>query len=121
MSALPCASMNPSGGSSEASVAAPRQWTVFLSRTADKCQRKLDKPLRILLRDALMRLSIAPERLGERLSQPLTGVFSHHITYQGKEFRIAYQLCPETDTIMVLLIGPHENFYRKLRNLLYAS
>ena len=33
-----------------------RQWTLFLTRTADKCQRKLDKPLRIAIRDALLRL-----------------------------------------------------------------
>lgn len=99
----------------------PASWTLFLSRTADKCQRKLDKPLRIAIRDALLRLRLDPEGLGERLSQPLTSVFSHHITYKGKEFRIAYQLFPETESVMVLLIGPHENFYRKLKNMLYAS
>lgn len=99
----------------------PPQWTLFLTRTADKCQKKLDKPLRILIRDALLRLATDPENLGERLSQPLTSVLSHHITYKGKEFRIAYQLCAETETIVILLIGPHENFYRKLKNLLYAS
>jgi mRNA-degrading endonuclease RelE of RelBE toxin-antitoxin system len=97
------------------------QWTMFLTRTADKSQRKLDKPLRCVIRDALIRLCEDPERLGERLSQPLTSVFSHHVTYKGKEFRIAYQLSPETESIVILLIGPHENFYRKLKNLLYAS
>lgn len=118
MSAAPCPAIGPSDSNSSLSVSS---WTIFLSRTADKAQKKMDKPLRIALRDALMRLCLAPERLGERLSQPLTSVYSHHITYKGKEFRIAYQLCPETETIMVLLIGPHENFYRKLKNLLYAS
>ncbi|HEY9745040.1 MAG TPA: type II toxin-antitoxin system RelE/ParE family toxin [Oculatellaceae cyanobacterium] len=98
-----------------------RAWTIFLTRTADKCQRKLDKPLRVIIRDSLARLAQDPEHLGERLSQPLTSVFSHHITYKGKEFRIAYQLSPETESVVVLLIGPHENFYRKLKNLLYAS
>jgi mRNA interferase RelE/StbE len=99
----------------------PSQWSLVLTRTADKAQRKLDKPLRIVLRDALMRLCTDPEHLGERLSQPLTSVYSHHVKYQGKEFRIAYQLNPESETIVVLLIGPHENFYRNLKNLLYAS
>ena len=103
------------------SIQPEREWTLYLTRTADKAQKNLDKPLRILIRDALLRLCQSPERLGERLSQPLTTVFSHHITYKGKEFRIAYQLSPETDSVVVLLIGPHENFYRKLKNLLYAS
>ena len=98
-----------------------REWTLFLTRTADKCQKNMDKPLRVIIRDALMRLCQDPERLGERLSQPLTSVFSHHITYKGKEFRIAYQLSQETESVVVLLIGPHENFYRKLKNVLYAS
>lgn len=102
-------------------LSALRSWTIFLTRTADKYQKKLDKPLRLIIRDALLRLSQDPERLGERLSQPLTSVFSHHITYKGKEFRIAYQLSPETESVVILLIGPHENFYRKLKNLLYAS
>jgi mRNA-degrading endonuclease RelE of RelBE toxin-antitoxin system len=97
------------------------QWTLFLTRTADKGQRKLDKPLRIAIRDALLKLGQDPEHLGERLSQPLTSVFSYHITYKGLEFRIAYQLCLETESIVVLMIGPHENFYRKLKNLVYAS
>lgn len=108
-------------GQPDGEMSQTRQWTMFLSRAADKCQRKLDKPLRIAIRDALMRLCQDPERLGERLSQPLTSVFSHHLTYKGKEFRIAYQLSVETESIVVLLIGPHENFYRKLKNLLYAS
>ena len=108
-------------GQPDGRLASVSQWTLFLTRTADKCQRKLDKPLRIAIRDALVRLCQDPEHLGERLSQPLTSVFSHHITYKGKEFRIAYQLSPETESVVVLLIGPHENFYRKLKNLLYAS
>lgn len=98
-----------------------REWSLYLTRTADKAQKNMDKPLRVMIREALLRLAQNPEQLGERLSQPLTTVFSHHITYKGKEFRIAYQLSPETDSIVVLLIGPHENFYRKLKNLLYAS
>ncbi len=104
-----------------AAVMTPVQWTVYLTRTADKAQRKMDKPLRVIIRDALMKICTDPEHLGERLSQPLTSVFSHHITYKGKEFRIAYQLAPERESVVVLLIGPHENFYRKLKNLLYAS
>jgi mRNA-degrading endonuclease RelE of RelBE toxin-antitoxin system len=96
-------------------------WAVCLTRSADKAQRKLDKPLRIIIRDALLRLCSDPEHLGERLSQPLSSVYSHHVKYQGKELRIAYQLNPDTETIFVLLIGPHENFYRNLKNLLYAS
>ena len=98
-----------------------KRHSIFLTRTADKSQRKLDKPLRCLIRDALQRLEEDPEQLGERLSSPLTSVYSHHITYQGKEYRIAYQIFHDTETVMIILIGPHENFYRKLKQYLYAS
>lgn len=95
-------------------------YTLFLTRSADKAQRKLDKPLRALIRNALMRLLQYPFDLGEALRSPLGGVYSHHITYQGKEFRIAYQVDTQAQRLIVLLIGPHENFYRKLQNLLSA-
>src|SRR5271170_3568933 len=96
----------------------PPKWSLYLTRTADKAQRKLDKQLRIRIKEALLRLMEDPENLGERLSQPLTSVMSYHINYQGKEFRIGYYLCLETEQIVILLIGPHENFYRKLKNLI---
>lgn len=96
-------------------------WQLHLTRSADKVQSKLDKPLRIVIRDALLRLCQNPEQLGEKLSQPLTSVYSHHVKYQGREYRIAYKLLPESESIVVLLIGPHENFYKRLKNLVYAS
>lgn len=95
--------------------------SVLLTRSADKAQKKLDKPLRRLICEALQRICNSPEKVGERLSQPLTSVYSHHMTYQGKEYRIAYQFFPERESIVILLIGPHENFYKRLKNLLYAS
>lgn len=95
--------------------------TVFLTKTADKAQRKLDKPLRMLIRDALVRLSGDPASYGEQLTSPLSQVFSHHICYQGREFRVAYKIDGDSHSVMVLLIGPHENFYKRLKRLLYAS
>jgi mRNA-degrading endonuclease RelE of RelBE toxin-antitoxin system len=97
------------------------QHSIFLTRTADKAQRKMDKPLRIRIRDSIVRIAESPESLGERLSQPLTNVYSHHITYQGQEYRIAYQIDGDTQNVVILLIGPHENFYKRLKSLLYAT
>ncbi len=98
-----------------------RNRSVFLTRSADKSQRKLDKPLRERIRDSLLVIAENPESRGERLTSPLTGVFSHHINYKGKEFRIAYQITEDSESVVILLIGPHENFYRKLKQLLMAS
>src|SRR5262245_4751262 len=94
---------------------------LFLTRTADKSQKKLDKPLREKVKAALMEIMTNPLLKGEKLSQPLSMVYSHHIKYQGKEFRIAYQYEQDSDCVVVLLIGPHENFYKRVKNLVYAS
>ncbi|MEM0950683.1 MAG: type II toxin-antitoxin system RelE/ParE family toxin [Cyanobacteria bacterium P01_H01_bin.74] len=98
----------------------PITWQVFLTNTADKAQRKMDKPLRVKIKDAVLSLSHNPELQGEQLSQPLTNVYSRHIKYKGKEFRVAYQIVQETNSVIILLIGPHENFYKKLKNFIYA-
>ncbi|MBX2860023.1 MAG: type II toxin-antitoxin system RelE/ParE family toxin [Vampirovibrio sp.] len=98
-----------------------KQLLLYLSRTAHKSQKKLDKPLRRQVKDALLSIANDPLKAGKQLSTPLSGIYSHHITYQGKEFRIAYQIDVERECIWILMIGAHENFYRRLKNLLYAS
>ncbi len=97
------------------------QYSVLLSRSAVSAQKKWDKPLRLLLKTALEHLALNPKGLGEQLKQPLSMLRSHHVRYKGLEWRIGYQLNEETHTIYVILIGPHENFYRSLKNWLSSS
>lgn len=103
-----------------ATLTTEQPFSLLLTRSADKAQKKLDKPLRQKIKDALMRLIHAPFDLGEALKCPLTGTYSHHIKYQGREYRIAYQVDEAAERLVVLLIGPHENFYRKLKQLLFS-
>lgn len=85
-----------------------------------QAQKKLDKPLRRMLKAALERLAMAPGELGEQLRQPLSMLHSHHLRYQGLEWRIAYHIREEVKVVYVVLIGPHENFYRRVKKLLDA-
>jgi mRNA-degrading endonuclease RelE of RelBE toxin-antitoxin system len=94
---------------------------LVLTRTANKAQRKLDKPLRVRIKEALIDILSNPTQKGEKLSQPLTMVYSHHFQYKGTAFRIAYQYNHDSECVVVLLIGPHENFYKKVKQLIYAS
>lgn len=91
---------------------------ILLTHTADKSQRKLDKPLREKILMALKDITQCPDEKGEKLTQPLTGVYSYHVKYKGREFRIAYQYQEASDCVIILLIGPHENFYKRVKNLL---
>ena len=93
-------------------------YQVFLTHTADKSQKKLDKPLRIRIRETLMTIAKDPENTGEKLSTPLTNVYSSHIKYKGKEFRIAYTIDLDNLAVIIHLIAAHENFYRKLKVIL---
>ena len=93
---------------------------ILLTHTADKSQRKLDKPLREKILIALRDIIQSPDEKGEKLTQPLTGVYSYHLKYKGNEFRIAYQYNVDSDCVIILLIGPHENFYKRVKNLIDA-
>ncbi len=93
-------------------------FNILLTNTANKGQKKLDKPLRLKVRDSLMIIAQDPENNGEKLSTPLTDVYSHHLKYKGKEFRIAYTINFDNSTVTIHLIAAHENFYRKLKGKL---
>jgi len=90
-------------------------YEVFLTHTADKSQKNLDKPLRIKIRDSLLEIAEDPENAGEQLTSPLTNIYSYHIKYKGKEFRVAYTIDTDNQIVMIHLIAAHENFYRKLK------
>ncbi|MFM7390700.1 MAG: type II toxin-antitoxin system RelE family toxin [Vampirovibrionales bacterium] len=95
-------------------------YTLLLTHTAEKSQRKLDKPLRLKLKQALALLMHTPHTVGEALKQPLTGVYSHHLTYHGVEWRIAYTIDTLRLEVIVVHIGSHENFYKTLKRWLFA-
>lgn len=65
-----------------------------------------------------MEISRDPENTGEKLTSPLSNIYSHHIKYTGKEFRIAYTIDSANITVIVHLIAAHENFYRRLKTLM---
>jgi mRNA-degrading endonuclease RelE of RelBE toxin-antitoxin system len=91
---------------------------VFLTNSADKSQKNLDKPLRLRIKDSLELISTDPENTGEKLVSPLSNVYSHHIKYKGREIRIAYGIDLEEKKIYIYLIAFHENFYKKLKQIL---
>lgn len=90
-------------------------YEIFLTNTANKSQKKLDKPLRIKIKESLMEIAADPENKGEKLTSPLTDIYSHHVKYTGKEFRIAYTIDPQSLVVIIHLIAAHENFYKRLK------
>lgn len=95
-------------------------YVVQVTRTASKALKKFDRPLAIALANAMATLSQRPKQVGERLSQPLIPLYSYHVTYKGKEFRLAYEVDDLAQTVVILLVGSHENFYRRLKQVFYS-
>jgi mRNA interferase RelE/StbE len=98
----------------------PQAYHVLLTRTAEKAQKNLDKPLRLKLKAALEGLMVSPRQQGEQLKEPLSTLFAHHVKYQGIEWRIAYQVDEAARSVVIVMIGPHENFYKSLKRLIDA-
>jgi len=91
---------------------------ILLTNVANKSQKNLDKPLRLKIKKSIEEISKDPENLGEKLVSPLSEVYSHHIKYKGREVRIAYGIDLKEKLIYIYLIAFHENFYKKLKNIL---
>lgn len=83
---------------------------IFL-RQAHRFIRKTKKPLRDKMRLEILKIKKNPF-LGEKLSGRLKKIYSHHFTFKGIHYRIAYQVI---DNIIVIAISTRENFYRDLK------
>jgi len=65
----------------------------------------LDKALQQLMRNPL---------LGEAKRADLEGIYVLKFTVNRQEWLVAYRLLTR-DSLKLLLLGPHENFYRSLK------
>ncbi len=65
----------------------------------------LDKALQQLMRNPL---------LGEAKKADLEGIYVLKFTVNRQEWLVAYRLLTR-DSLKLLLLGPHENFYRNLK------
>ena len=89
---------------------------VYQSRTFEKKVKKftakdkleLDREIRKIIQDT----SVGTEKKGD-----LRGIFVHKFTLRNQLYLLAYRLMPE-DSLELILIGPHENYYRDLKTYL---
>lgn len=49
------------------------------------------------------------------LGYSFKGLRSYHFNFKGKAYRIVYEVFSEDRLIVVILVGPRENFYEKLK------
>jgi len=79
----------------------------------NKVKKRLPSDLRRAVDREVKRISEEPS-LGELKTGPLSGVRVHKFGCLGQLYLLAYEVCPDENTIYVYAIGGHENFYRDL-------
>jgi hypothetical protein len=77
-----------------------------------KFVKKQSRAFQLAIEDAVEAVRNSPGR-GEAKKGDLTGLRVHKFKFQGQEYLIAYK--EESNTIIVCMIGTHENFYRELK------
>jgi hypothetical protein len=70
-----------------------------------KEKRELDSEIKKIIQDP----SVGTEKKGD-----LRGIFVHKFTLRNQLYLLAYRLIPE-DSLELIMIGPHENYYRDLK------
>ena len=80
--------------------------------------RKLDPTARKGIKAEWIPALLAEPYSGEELSGPLSGIRSFHFRIHSMDYRIAYIVSDEEESVKVLMIGKRESFYKTLRRRL---
>ena len=86
---------------------------LLLTSTFARQLKKLHKNEKASLDKALQQLMRNP-LLGEAKKADLEGIYVLKFTVNRQEWLVAYRLLTR-DSLKLLLLGPHENFYRNLK------
>ena len=91
---------------------------VYQSRSFEKKVKKMSKPEKDLLDQEIKRIVEDPS-IGEEKKGDLRGVFVHKFKFQATQYMLAYRRFGED--LELVMIGPHENYYRDLKQYLKAQ
>ena len=76
---------------------------------------KLDKQLQRIIKESYFAdIEENPFR-AVPLSHEFKGLWSYHFKYKGSQYRIAYEVYPEDEIALLIMIGTREGFYQALK------
>jgi mRNA interferase RelE/StbE len=90
-------------------------WTLTQTKKFKKDYKRLDKPIQILVDDALTEIQKNPT-IGEPKKFDLAGISVYKFTYKGRLYLLAYDVNEGIRMILLLSVRSHENFYRDLKS-----
>ena len=89
---------------------------IIQSRTVEKRGRRFRKEEKKVL-DQQVRKMVADPGVGQEKRGELRGVFVHKFKIHATQYLLFYRL-QDADTLGLIMIGPHENYYRDLTDYL---
>ena len=88
---------------------------IIQSRTFEKRVRRFRKQKKVL--DQQVRKIAKNPRIGQEKRGELRGVFVHKFKIHATQYLLSYRMV-NSDTLELIMIGPHENYYRDLTSYL---
>lgn len=86
---------------------------ILVTPTFDRAVKKLHRQQKTALDEAVRAIASQPD-IGEAKVGDLVGVQVYKFRMDNLQCLLAYRVL-DVDTIKLLMIGPHENFYRDLK------
>jgi mRNA interferase RelE/StbE len=88
---------------------------IYQSRSFEKKVKKMSKQEKNEL-DRQIRIIADKPKIGEEKKGDLRGVFVHKFELKAMQYLLAYRIVEED--LELVMIGPHENYYRDLKQYL---
>ena len=89
---------------------------IIQSRAFEKGVRRFRRQEKNIL-DQQVRKIVEDPRIGREKRGELRGVFVHKFKIRATQYLLAYRFA-DSDTLELIMIGPHENYYQDLTNYL---
>ncbi len=89
---------------------------IIVSNHFIRFKKKAHKNLQLEMDEQVKKILENPE-IGELKKGDLRGIRVHKFNFKSQLYLISYEVTVET--LYLYVIGTHENFYQRLKNLLY--
>jgi mRNA interferase RelE/StbE len=88
---------------------------IYQSRSFEQKVKKMSKQEKDVLDLEIQKIAGNPQ-IGEEKKGDLRGVFIHKFKFKTTQYLLAYRKI--ADDLELVMIGPHENYYRDLKQYL---
>ena len=89
---------------------------IYQSRSFEKKVKKLNEKEKYELDNEIKQIVQNPS-IGSEKKGDLRGIFVHKFNLQNQMYLLAYRVVME-ESLELIMIGPHENYYRDLKTYL---